>query len=348
MRADVRAVADAVLYEGFLLFPYAKSALKNRMPFQFGVVMPEGYRDRSEPSSMRAQFVFCPGPGETNARIDGTVRFLCAREDPIEEEAAFAFSPGTPFGQCFVNDGLRGEINVAVDKLSGMARVTLQIVNRTAVDEGASRNDALRGAFVSAHLLLEAQGGTFASMVDPPAEAVAAVAGCANDRLYPILAGERMEGGKASRTLLLSPIILEDFPRIAEASRTHTFDGTEIDELLLLSVASLTEDEKRDARAAHPYVRTLLERAEALDPQTLRTLHGEITIGSHVRVMPNRRADVWDDVVRGMPARVNAIQTDLEGKHYVGVVFDADPARDLHDWYGRSFFYGIDELELLP
>jgi hypothetical protein len=30
------------------------------------------------------------------------------------------------------------------------------------------------------------------------------------------------------------------------------------------------------------------------------------------------------------------------------VVFDADPASDLHEWYGRSFFYGADEVEPLP
>ncbi len=339
MRADVRAVADAVLYEGFLLFPYAKSALKNRMPFQFGVVMPEGYHDPSEPASIRAQCVFCPESGETNARIDGVVRFLRVGDDPIEEEVAFTFAPGTPFGQCFITNGLRGEINVVAHAESTNLRLAFEIINHSAVDATATRNDALRDAFVSTHVLLEAHGGDFPSTNDPPA---------ANDRLYPVLAGERRGGGQVSKTLLLSPIILEDFPRIAAASRTHTFDGTEIDELLMLSVASLTDEEKREARAAHPYVRTLVERAEALDPQTLQTLHGEITKGSHVRVVPNRRADVWDDVVRGMTARVNAIQTDLEGRHYVGVVFDADPASELHDWYGRSFFYGIDEVELLP
>ena len=348
MNVDARAVADAVLYEGFLLFPYAKSALKNRMPFQFGVVMPEGYQDPSESSAVRAQFVFCPDSNEANARIEGAVRFLRVREDPVEEEVPFAFSLDAPFGQCFTAGNLRGEIDVESDGISGVARVTIDIVNRTSTDANAARNDALHEAFVSAHVLLEGHGGSFASMLDPPVTAMAIVAGCRNERLYPILTGERTGDGQTSRTLLLSPIILEDFPRIAPASRGQTFDGTEIDELLLLSVASLTDEEKHEARSAHPYVRTLVERAEALDAKTLQTLHGEITIGTHVRVVPNRRADVWDDVVRGMSARVNAIQTDLEGKHYVGVVFDADPASDLHDWYGRSFFYGVDELELLP
>jgi hypothetical protein len=167
--------------------------------------------------------------------------------------------------------------------------------------------------------------------------------------------------------VLASPIVLNDFPRIARASPARTFDGTEIDELLMLSVHSLSEQEKAAARAAHPYVRELVERAEALDCDTLSTLHGELTggatkpgeetvtidgvqvgRGSRVRVQPKGRADVWDDIVRGMTARVNAVHTDFEGKRYVGVVFDADPAADVHEWYGRSFFYGPDELVPLP
>jgi hypothetical protein len=56
---------------------------------------------------------------------------------------------------------------------------------------------------------------------------------------------------------------------------------------------------------------------------------------------------VWDDFVNGMRGRVCAVHTDFDGKRYVGVVFDGDPAGDLHEWYGRSFFYGTDEIEPL-
>ena len=36
----VRAVADAVLYEGYLLYPYRRSSAKNRVRWQFGVLTP--------------------------------------------------------------------------------------------------------------------------------------------------------------------------------------------------------------------------------------------------------------------------------------------------------------------
>ena len=38
-----RQVADAILYEGYLLYPYRASAQKNQDRFQFGVLMPPAY-----------------------------------------------------------------------------------------------------------------------------------------------------------------------------------------------------------------------------------------------------------------------------------------------------------------
>ena len=53
---SVRKIADAVLYEGYILYPYRASAQKNRSRWQFGVVMAPGYAaaDPSETSSTRA------------------------------------------------------------------------------------------------------------------------------------------------------------------------------------------------------------------------------------------------------------------------------------------------------
>ena len=67
----VRAVADAVLYEGYLLYPYRASAQKNRSRWQFGVVMPAGYRDASEPSFVQAECVL-----ERGTAVTVVLRFL--------------------------------------------------------------------------------------------------------------------------------------------------------------------------------------------------------------------------------------------------------------------------------
>jgi hypothetical protein len=350
MRENARAVADAVLYEGFLLFPYGKDALKNRMPFQFGVLMPRGYADDSEPTALRAEFVLCSGE-----RIDGVLRFLGADESkqPLEREVPFTFGIAEGTARIPFRSGrLCGTIAMQAREAGGSTHVALEVQNETQ-SAAASRNEALNYALVSAHVLLDAPGGSFASLLDPPPHAAAAVAQCRNERAFPVLIGDEAQGTHAAASLLVSPIILYDFPRIAAASRTPTFDATEIDELLMLSVASLTDREKAAARAAHPFARELVERAEALDAGSQAEMHGELTgvtlqKGSRVRVLPKGRADVWDDVVRGMTARVNALHTDFEGKQYVAVLFEDDPASEMHEWYGRSFFYGVDEVEVLP
>ena len=55
----VRSIANAVLYEGYILYPYRASARKNRSRWQFGVVMAPGYAavDPSERSFMQTECV---------------------------------------------------------------------------------------------------------------------------------------------------------------------------------------------------------------------------------------------------------------------------------------------------
>ncbi len=54
---QARQVADAILYEGYLLYPYRASAQKNQERFQFGVLMPAAYRavDEHEPSAAQTE-----------------------------------------------------------------------------------------------------------------------------------------------------------------------------------------------------------------------------------------------------------------------------------------------------
>jgi hypothetical protein len=365
---QARAVADAVLYEGFLLYPYRKDALKNQLPWQFGVLMPRGYADESEPTSFSSDLIaLCHGEAP---RIEGIIRFLQSTGSaPIEREVAVNADLMKPEAKTqFAFGNLHGTVTLSVTPAENdVLRVTLVVRNETSVEPTGDRNEALNGAFISAHGLLTAHDAIFTSLLDPPEWAKSAAARCTNERVFPILVGKPQdESQQTAQTMLVSPIILYDFPRIAAASTTHTFDSTEIDELLMLSVATLSDDEKRAARAAHPYARELVERADALDADTLAALHGELTghprepgdetvtiagtavgKGSYVRVHPKGRADVWDSIVDGLTGCVTAVHTDAEGKRYIGVVFDGDPASDMHEWYGRAFFYGTEEVEPL-
>jgi hypothetical protein len=93
-----RKVADAVLYEGYLLYPYRRSAQKNRTRFQFGVLMPPPYGcvDEHEPSASQTECLLeCPA----GAEVDIGLRFL-----HLQRRTAQRIEPGT--GACTDVDAL--------------------------------------------------------------------------------------------------------------------------------------------------------------------------------------------------------------------------------------------------
>ena len=81
--ADARRVADAILYEGYLLYPYRGSARKNQSRFQFGVLMPPAYRDAdaSEPSASQTE---CLLEAPDDASVTVIARFLHLQRRQVE------------------------------------------------------------------------------------------------------------------------------------------------------------------------------------------------------------------------------------------------------------------------
>jgi hypothetical protein len=78
MTADwdrARAVADAVLYEGYLLYPYRANSRKNQSRWQFGVLGPRGAEADGigENDTLSAQVLVHP---RGDAAVSGVVRFL--------------------------------------------------------------------------------------------------------------------------------------------------------------------------------------------------------------------------------------------------------------------------------
>ena len=78
-----RAVADAVLYEGYVLYPYRASARKNQVRWQFGVLAPPAIaaHDASERSVCRTECVV--DPSDTPV-LHVRVRFLHAQRRTLE------------------------------------------------------------------------------------------------------------------------------------------------------------------------------------------------------------------------------------------------------------------------
>ncbi|PXX12014.1 hypothetical protein [Mycolicibacterium moriokaense] len=80
-----RAVADAVLYEGYLLYPYRASSSKNQSRWQFGVLGPQGAGDSGigEDGTLSAQ-VLVRSHGVPS--LSGVVRFLQVQHRGAERE----------------------------------------------------------------------------------------------------------------------------------------------------------------------------------------------------------------------------------------------------------------------
>jgi len=136
----------------------------------------------------------------------------------------------------------------------------------------APRADVLRRCPAATHCLLGLSGGVFVSLLDPPAWAAAAARECRNLHTFPVLAGD----GGGRDVVLSSPIIMYDHPAVAPESPGDLHDACEIDEILTLRTMTLTEEEKREARATDPRAGAIVDRADALPQEVLARLHGAV------------------------------------------------------------------------
>jgi hydrogenase maturation protease len=62
-----------------------------------------------------------------------------------------------------------------------------------------------------------------------------------------------------------------------------------------------------------------------------------------VRLSPRAGGDVFDLALAGKTAVVDSIETDMEGRVFVGVLVDDDPGRDLGE-RGHRFFFSPEEV----
>ena len=151
----VEKIANAVLYEGYLLYPYTASAVKNQQRWNFGVLYPPGVGTRAKCRRNAGG-----GPG---CRVGAKVRFLQeGREGTVERQVEFADR-----GARILASPPRGEIRGAVDarrsrrSLTGLVRVTVRIRNLTG---GPSPSRCM----LSTHTILTVEHGEFVSLMDPP------------------------------------------------------------------------------------------------------------------------------------------------------------------------------------
>jgi hypothetical protein len=267
-------------------------------------------------------------------------------------------------------DPLAGRVtisSVASDGEVDVVRVAVENTAALGLVSGVSRTEqrdlVSRRSFVGAHVMLTASDGDFASVIDPPPWAVVAAAQCTNARCWPVLAGERADDEQVSDIVLGSPIILGDYPAIAEQSPGQLYDSAEIDEILTLRVMTMTDEEKAAARATDDRAAAIIDRSDDMPPEIFERLHGvlhdlgaspetdEISIagrpvarGSRVLLKPRRGADAQDMFLTGQVGIVRRIDTDAEGRRHVAILLEDDPGNDVNEWYGRFYYFAADEV----
>jgi hypothetical protein len=380
-------IADSVLYEGYVLYPYRASSTKNRLRWQFGVIAPKAPTESAEPWFSQTECLArCDiGVGQ-DIRAERKplrlfVRVRCLRPHggagewlegvPRTHDLEPVCLGALPLARDFPLDidSLAAAIVVRAHEDAGFVRIHLRLENlepwNAAMD--ADRDVMLRHSLVGAHLLLAIEGGEWISLLEPPDAAAAPVAACRNIHTWPVLVGPR-----APSTLMLSsPIILYDYPRVADESQCDLCDAAEIDEILSLRILTMTDEEKAEARATDPKSRAILDKVEAMSPEALAELHGamrnteffnppgapapeeacvviadvNVSKGSHVRLHPNRRADAMDMFFRDQAATVAGVYRDVDERVHVAVTIDADPAAVMHESFGRYFYFDPEEVE---
>jgi len=310
-RTLAEKVADAVLYEGYMLYPYRPSAMKNRQRWTFGTIYPPDYGEVSrgtESACMHTEFLLNTAEVE-RSELQCTLRFLhvLARKIRYKDDVEVPSSEGgnlleswdeaTPRTVDFelsaicagpavhhfqlpgvqgteIQCELNGSLRASAERLlDNLLKITIEVRNETSLlCDVENRSRALPKSFLSAHLILSVEDGEFVSLLDAPHEFREFAATCRNSGVFPVLVGNPGDHDM----LFCSPILLYDYPQIAPESSGDFYDATEIDEMLTLRVMTLTDEEKQEMRLADDRVRAILDRTEATAREQLMRTHGTL------------------------------------------------------------------------
>jgi hypothetical protein len=312
---EAARVADAVLFEGYLLYPYRASAQKNRLRWQFGVLTPPGFP--GEPDRSRTEVLLERRPG---AVLHLRLRFLQLRARsvhdtdgrPVDElvdgdERHFPWEEGVPRdvdAEVSVDGPGEHTVPFALPAEHTSERVTGGRVERRCLPLNGRlvvAAEPLPGPYDVLRLRIDVVNDS-ACPDGAPREVALRTSLIAAHTLVAVTPGAFLSAtdppewalpatraldnrhtwpvlaGPEGRSdlLLSSPIILADHPQLAPESPTNLFDGTEIDEILSLRTLVLTEEEKAEARATDPRAAAVVDAVDAMPPEIWERLHGAI------------------------------------------------------------------------
>jgi hydrogenase maturation protease len=315
-RPLVEQIADAVLYEGYLLYPYRPS-VKNRRRWTFGGLYPRSYSEARAGLDPWMSQTECLIEASAESRLGIRVRFLHLQIRRAECDVVDAATP--PWQEAVERDVGTGEFLLS-DMLGQMHRHEFEFPGCHTEAESPERGGAssIREQHAIAgcvNLSAERVADSLVKLRVQICNESAFPDDSSDDRDEALLralvsthailvvrdggflsmidppepccgfaAGCKnigtwpvLAGEPGSRdTMLSAPIILYDYPQVAPESPGDLFDGTEIDEILSLRILTLTDDEKRAMSGIDERARALLERTESLSREQWMGLHGTI------------------------------------------------------------------------
>jgi hypothetical protein len=315
MPDQLEQLIDALLYEGYALYPYTPGAAKNATPTPFGILYPPTYA-AALPSTFERLELRCELQAPPEAVLSAEVRFLAAAGERHEAAAqrvrladvtvgvlaasSATGEPGQPglldaSGQPDVNGAAGQPDRPDVNGASSQPGAQLEVE----ITEDAPRQ-LLLALGLGAHELGSGRYEVTLAVENRTrcAQGLDRSRALAHSLLstHPIL---RVSGGRFSSPLecpcgsvntfpvlasatddavIGAAIVLPDHPQIAPESRGGMFDSTEIEEALLLHVRTLSDAEREEIERHDPRVREMVARAAAATPDDILALHGRMTL----------------------------------------------------------------------
>ncbi len=312
---QIKEIANAVLYEGYLLYPYRRSSIKNQQRWNFGLVYPREYSEANggtEPWTMHTECLVATQP---RTELGIYVRFLHLLQVQSEDKNKVSET---------WEEGVEREIKVVAlaldDLIERPRRIPISFAGGTLDSLPSSRSAQREQQPIVGTIIIAAEPASAEAKniyrVSVQIENTTTNTATWPDRSHAVLlqsfvsthtilqlhqgsfislleppeelqtAAQQCQNvrtwpvlvGEVGETdaMLSSPIIMYDYPQIAPESAGSLFDGTEIDEILTLRIMTLTDEEKAEMREGDERAAEILERTEALSPEQMMKLHGAI------------------------------------------------------------------------
>ncbi|MGZ4350804.1 MAG: hypothetical protein ACXVRX_09800, partial [Solirubrobacteraceae bacterium] len=234
MTDRLEELLEALLWEGYALYPYTPGATKNATPTPFGIVYPPVYA-ATLASTFDHLELRCILQAAPDGVLGAEVRFLEASGDRHQAQARRVELPGAMAGALSGRPAIKAvsvgalAMEMSLETVPQPAgdeyEVVLRVANRTLVSSGLDRAGALRRSLISTHPVLRVAGGRFISTLERPRGSV---------NTFPVLATDTDD------VMLGAAIVLPDHPKLAPESLGGLVDSTAIEEALRLPVRTLS------------------------------------------------------------------------------------------------------------